>query len=665
MSEMSVQFNPEIPWSDREQLSKALRALSIDIALENAVCLPQYALLPDVLEVLWNDFIKHNPASPGWVDRDRFVFSAQHTSPLLHALLHLSGYPVAIDALKSAGTSSAAAVPQQWQVPGVEVIPGPAGQGFANAIGMALAEAMLAAEFNQNNLALVDHCTYVLVSDECLLAGITHEACAVAGALGLGKLVAFYEGRQGISQRHEAGSGADIAKRFESYGWQVLTISSSDDADIKETIEAALSAADKPTLVCCQAATAAKTVWSDATDSVDGPAGAAYLIRARQQLAWPYPPFEVPAEAYEAWSVHDYGRQVEQQWHNQFDVYELNHPELADEFKRRMQGRLPKGWSSQAMAPDILKGSTTAEVSDKTLDRYNAVLPELVGKAADFVRTVSASASVSASLSGLPGQPFNTLAHELGLSAIINGLALHGGYIPYCQMQSGQANSLQLAAVMGLQNIYVYKTEQQPFCSVQLAAEWLGGLQYMPNTVIWRPCDADEMAVAWEVAIAHKGPSVLVTSQKSQLELPQQMRGRTEIARGGYVLWEPGYLAGQLPEIILMAAGPEVGIALQAARLLAARDRKIRLVSMPAATIFAAQDTKYREFVIPSTVSKRVAVEVGVPGYWHKYLGPEGKVVDIDTSGVSAASFETFRYYGFTVDNIVDTVEALFAGNNA
>jgi transketolase len=662
----------------RRELANAVRALSMDAVQKANSGHPGAPMgMADIAEVLWNDFLKHNPANPRWVDRDRFVLSNGHASMLLYSLLHLSGYELSIDELKQFRQlgSKTPGHPENHLTPGVETTTGPLGQGLANAVGMALAERTLAAEFNRGGFNIVDHYTYVFMGDGCLMEGISHEACSLAGTLGLGKLIAIYDDNGiSIDGNVRGWFTENIPQRFASYGWHVVAdVDGHDPQAVKDALEAARRETGKPSLLCC------KTIIGWGAPNKQGKAdchGAALgtdeVQKAREKLGWTHAPFEIPQPIYRSWSALDAGRQAEQQWQNLFNAYEVTHPELAAEFMRRMRRELPKDWQTQAS--DFIervnqqKPEEASRKSSKVaLDAYGALLPELIGGSADLTESnMTLRARARAISADQPGGNYIYYGvREFAMSAIMNGMVLHGGIIPYggtfLMFSEYARNALRMAALMKLPTIFVYSHDSIGLGEdgpTHQAVEQLATLRYIPDMVVWRPCDAIETAVVWKLAIErHDGPTALVTSRQnlaSQLRTPQQL---ALIERGAYILVEPA--GAGAPQAIVIATGSEVGIAVKAAQQLNEQGRRIRVVSMPSTAVFDLQDAAYREIVLPSAVRKRIAVEAGVSAYWRKYVGLEGKVIGIDTFGLSAPAPEVFKHFGFTVDNVVKTITSL------
>jgi len=629
--------------------------------------------MADIAEVLWNDFLKHNPANPQWADRDRFVLSNGHGSMLIYSLLHLAGYDLSMEDLKSFRQlhSKTPGHPEYGYAPGVETTTGPLGQGITNAVGMAIAEKVLAGTFNRDGHHIVDHYTYVFVGDGCLMEGISHEACSLAGTLGLGKLVVFYDDN-GISiDGHVQGWFTDdTPKRFEAYGWHVVRdVDGHNPEAISNAVHEARSVNDKPTLICC------KTVIGYGAPNLCGshdchgaPLGDDEIAATRENLGWNHAPFEIPEDIYAGWDAKDKGTGAENHWNEKFAAYKQAHPELAAEFERRMRGELPSGWAAQAAAfikSVDSKGETIAsrKASQNTLNGYGPVVPELMGGSADLAGSNLTMWSDSRPISNTvsDGNYIYYGVREFGMSAIMNGITLHGGFIPYggtfLMFSEYARNALRMAALMKVRSIFVYTHDSIGLGEdgpTHQPVEQTATLRLIPNMSVWRPCDAVESAVAWKAAIERSdGPSSLIFSRQN---LPHQARSAEQIAnieRGGYILRD----CEGTPQAIIIATGSEVGLAMEAAETLSGKGTKVRVVSMPATNVFDAQDAAYRESVLPASVTARVAVEAGVTDGWVKYVGLGGKVIGINRFGESAPAGELFKQFGFTVDKVVKAVE--------
>ncbi|HMM57109.1 MAG TPA: transketolase [Rudaea sp.] len=661
----------------RRELANAIRALSMDAVQAANSGHPGMPMgMADIAEVLWNDFLSHNPANPKWFNRDRFVLSNGHGSMLLYSLLHLSGYDFPLDELKRFRQlhSKTAGHPEHSEFPGIETTTGPLGQGLANAVGMALAEKVLAARFNKPDLDIVDHYTYVFLGDGCLMEGISHEAASLAGTLKLGKLVAIYDDN-GISIDGEVHGWFtdDTAKRFEAYGWEVLR---DVDGHNSEAIKAALVSAaidpDKPTLICCKTIIGFGAPNKQGKEVSHGAAlGKDEVAAARVQLGWSHPPFEIPAEIRAAWDARKQGVEREAAWNALFAKYKTQHPQLAAEFERRLAGDLPGDFAAMAnayVAKLQADGPVVAsrKASQMALDAYGPLLPERIGGSADLggsnLTIWKGSKDVNSSDASANYVYYGV--REFGMSAISNGLALHGGFIPYdatfLVFSDYARNAVRMSALIPAHAIHVYTHDSIGLGEdgpTHQPVEHLASLRLIPKNRVWRPCDAVESAVAWKVAIeSREGPSCLVFSRQN---LAHQSRTPDQVAAiefGGYVLREA---KDDKPDAILIATGSEVGLAVQAADALEATGIGARVVSMPCTNLFDRQPQAYRDAVLPPACRKRVAIEAGVTDFWRKYVGLDGHVVGIDTFGASAPAEALFKEFGFTVDAVVAAVKSL------
>jgi transketolase len=628
--------------------------------------------MADIAEVLWNDYMNHNPANPKWPNRDRFVMSNGHGSMLVYSLLHLTGYDLSIDDIKNFRQlhSKTPGHPEYGYAPGIETTTGPLGQGISNAVGMAIAEKVLAAQFNQPGHHIIDHYTYVFLGDGCMMEGISHEACSLAGTLKLGKLIAFYDDN-GISIDGEVQGWFtdDTPKRFEAYGWHVIeNIDGHNSDSIKEAIEEARAITSKPTLICC------KTIIGWGSPNKQGkeschvaPLGAEEIALVRKNIGWEYGPFEIPEDISEEWDATIKGSRLQEEWDSLFAAYEKAHPSLAAELKRRLSGELPANFLEQAdtfITSVDAKAETIAsrKASQNALNGYGPLLPELMGGSADLA---GSNLTIWKDCKGIKehadGNYIYFGVREFGMSAIMNGISLHGGFIPYGAtfliFSEYARNALRMAALMKIRSIFVYTHDSIGLGEdgpTHQPVEQTATLRLIPNMSVWRPCDAVESAAAWKMAIKRQdGPSCLIFSRQN---LPHQKRSLEQlelIERGGYILSD----CDGTPEAIIIATGSEVELAMSAAKQL--NGKKIRVVSMPSTDTFEAQDEAYRESVLPSSVTARVAIEAGVTVGWLKYVGLQGKVVGIDRFGESAPAGELFKEYGFTVDNVVKNVEAV------
>ena len=661
--------------AQRRELANAIRALSMDAVQKAKSGHPGAPMgMADIAEVLWNDYLKHNPANPKWYDRDRFVLSNGHGSMLIYSLLHLSGYDLGIEDLKQFRQlhSKTPGHPEYGYAPGVETTTGPLGQGITNAVGMAAAEKTLAAQFNRDGHSIVDHHTYVFLGDGCLMEGISHEACSLAGTMKLGKLTAFWDDN-GISiDGHVTGWFTDDTPgRFEAYHWHVVRDVDGHDAEsIRKAIEEARSVTDKPSLICC------KTVIGFGAPNLAGshdchgaPLGDDEIAATRENLGWSYPPFVVPEEIYAGWNARDKGATAEQDWTTRFAAYKQAHPELAAEFERRMAGKRPSNWDARAsefIAAVDKKAETIAsrKASQNALNGYGPLLPELLGGSADLAGSNLTIWSGSQDINkGDGGNYIYYGVREFGMSAITNGIALHGGFIPYAAtflMFSEYArNALRMAALMKVQSIFVYTHDSIGLGEdgpTHQAVEQTATLRMIPRMSLWRPCDAVESAVAWKAAIDHTGgPSCLIFSRQNLKHMNRTADQIADIRRGGYVLFD----CEGTPEAVIIGTGSEIGLAMDAAVALTEKGRKVRVVSMPSTDVFDAQDESYRESVLPAAVMARVAVEAGVTDYWRKYVGLDGKVIGLDTFGESAPADQVYKHFGITAENVVKAVESL------
>ncbi|ELY2509477.1 transketolase [Cronobacter sakazakii] len=654
----------------RQLLANAIRALSMDAVQKAKSGHPGAPMgMADIAEVLWNDFLKHNPTNPTWYDRDRFILSNGHASMLLYSLLHLSGYDLPMEELKNFRQlhSKTPGHPEIGYTPGVETTTGPLGQGLANAVGLAIAEKTLAAQFNRPAHEIVDHNTYVFMGDGCLMEGISHEVCSLAGTLGLGKLIGFYD-HNGISidGETEGWFTDDTAKRFEAYHWHVVhEIDGHDPEAIKRAIEEAKQVTDKPSLIICRTVIGFGSPNKAGKEESHGAAlGEEEVALTRKQLGWNYPPFEIPDEVYKGWDAKEKGRQVEASWNEKFAAYQEAYPELAAEFNRRMGGEMPENWQQvtqeyieklQAEPAKI----ASRKASQNALNVYGPVLPELLGGSADLAPSNLTIWSGSTSLKEDPaGNYIHYGVREFGMTAIANGIAHHGGFVPYTatflMFVEYARNAARMAALMKARQIMVYTHDSIGLGEdgpTHQAVEQLASLRLTPNFSTWRPCDQVETAVAWKAAIErHNGPTALILSRQNLAQIERSPQQLKDVARGGYILKD----AGGKPDLILIATGSEVEIAVQAAEKLRGDGVAVRVVSLPSTDVFDAQDEAYRESVLPSDVSARVAVEAGIADYWYKYVGLKGAIVGMTGYGESAPAEKLFPYFGFTVENVVE-----------
>jgi transketolase len=661
----------------RRDLANAIRFLAADAVEAAKSGHPGMPMgMADLAEVVWNDFLRHNPANPKWPNRDRFVLSNGHGSMLHYALLHLTGYDLPLDELKRFRQlhSKTAGHPEASETPGVETTTGPLGQGLANAVGMALAEKVLARRFNRPEFDIVDHHTWVFLGDGCLMEGISHEVCSLAGTLKLGKLIALYDDNNiSIDGEVHGWFTDDTGKRFEAYGWQVIrNVDGHDPEEIAQAIRTAIAETEKPTLICCRTVIGYGAPTKAGKESSHGaPLGKDELAGAREKLGWTHAAFEVPQPLYDGWNAKDAGARREARWNELFAAYSVQHPELADEFTRRMRGELPSGWNAAAdayIARLQADGPTIAsrKASQMALDAFGPLLPELIGGSADLAHSNltlwKGSKDVKAEDPAANYIYFGV--REFGMSAIANGLALHGGFVPYdatfLVFSDYSRNALRMSALIPANAIHVFTHDSIGLGEdgpTHQPVEHLASLRYIPNNRVWRPCDAVESAVAWKSAIERRGgPSCLVFSRQNLQHQHRTAQQVGDIARGGYVLLDAP--EAQI-DLILIATGSEVELAMQAARKLIEAGRKPRVVSMPCANTFDAQPLEWREGVLPSWCRKRIAIEAGVTDYWRKYVGLDGAVVGIDSFGASAPAEKLFPHFGFTVERIVALASAL------
>jgi len=660
--------------TSRRELANAIRALSMDAVEKAASGHPGAPMgMADIAEVLWNDHLSHNPKNPKWADRDRFVLSNGHGSMLIYSLLHLSGYDLPMEELKNFRQlhSKTPGHPEYGYAPGVETTTGPLGQGITNAVGMAIAEKTLAAQFNRDGHHIVDHYTYTFLGDGCLMEGISHEACSLAGTMGLGKLIAFWDDNGiSIDGHVEGWFTDDTPKRFEAYGWHVVSDVDGHDAEaISKAIQEARSVNDKPTMICC------KTVIGYGAPNLCGSHdchGAALgddeIAATRKNLGWKHAPFVIPDNVYQGWDAKTKGAEAEAGWNEKFAAYKAAFPDLAAEFERRTAGDLPANWEKDATAfinSTIEKAETkaTRKASQAALNGFGPLLPEFLGGSADLTGSNNTNWSGSKTITNTvaDGNYISYGVREFGMSAIMNGMALHGGFIPYggtfLMFSEYARNALRMAALMKIRSIFVYTHDSIGLGEdgpTHQAVEQTATLRLIPNMAVWRPCDTVESAIAWKAAIERRdGPSCVIFTRQDlpfQNRTPEQVKS---ITRGGYVLKD----SDGVPEAILIATGSEVGLAMDAAAELESKGKKVRVVSMPSTNIFDAQDEAYRESVLPMAVRARVAVEAGVTDYWRKYVGLDGKVVGVDRFGESAPYKQLFEYFGLTTENVVKAVE--------
>lgn len=659
----------------RRERANAIRALSMDAVQKANSGHPGAPMgMADIAEVLWRDHLKHNPKNPQWIDRDRFVLSNGHGSMLLYSLLHLTGYDVNLDDLKNFRQlhSRTPGHPEYGYTAGVETTTGPLGQGLANAVGFALAEKVMAAQFNRPQHEIVDHQTYVFLGDGCLMEGISHEVCSLAGTLGLNKLTAFYDDNGiSIDGQVQGWFSDDTPRRFEAYGWHVIRNVNGHDADeISVAIEAARES-DKPTLICCKTVIGFGSPNRGGKETSHGaPLGDEEIALTRAELNWPHAPFEVPAEIYAQWNAEEAGAKAEAEWEARFAAYAAEFPELAAEFKRRMAGDLPADFAEKAaqyIAEVAAKGASIAsrKASQDSLNAYGPLLPELLGGSADLAGSNLTLWSGCKGVSELDASGNYVFygVREFGMSAIMNGIALHGGLIPYgatfLMFMEYARNAVRMSALMKQRVLYVFTHDSIGLGEdgpTHQPIEQLASLRTTPNLDTWRPCDAVESAVSWKYALERKnGPSALIFSRQN---LDHQERSAAQIAdieRGGYILKD---CAGE-PELILIATGSEVGLAVNAYNALTEQGRKVRVVSMPCTSVFDAQDAEYKQQVLPIEVGARIAIEAAHADFWYKYVGLDGRVIGMTTYGESAPANQLFEMFGFTVNDVLNVAAEL------
>ncbi|EJP6367350.1 transketolase [Vibrio cholerae] len=664
--------------SSRKQLANAIRALSMDGVQKANSGHPGAPMgMADIAEVLWRSHLNHNPQNPNWADRDRFVLSNGHGSMLIYSLLHLSGYELSIDDLKNFRQlhSKTPGHPEYGYAPGIETTTGPLGQGITNAVGMAIAEKALAAQFNKPGHDIVDHFTYVFMGDGCLMEGISHEACSLAGTLGLGKLIAFWDDNGiSIDGHVEGWFSDDTPKRFEAYGWHVIPAVDGHDADaINAAIEAAKAETSRPTLICTKTIIGFGSPNKAGSHDCHGaPLGNDEIKAAREFLGWEYAPFEIPADIYAAWDAKQAGARKEAAWDEKFAAYAKAYPAEAAEYKRRVAGELPANW--EAATSEIIANLqanpaniASRKASQNALEAFGKLLPEFMGGSADLAPSNLTMWSGSKSLTAedASGNYIHYGVREFGMTAIINGIALHGGFVPYgatfLMFMEYARNAMRMAALMKVQNIQVYTHDSIGLGEdgpTHQPVEQIASLRMTPNMSTWRPCDQVESAVAWKLAIERKdAPSALIFSRQNLAQQPRSAEQVANIAKGGYILKD---CAGQ-PELILIATGSEVELAVAAYEQLSAEGKAVRVVSMPSTDAFDKQDAAYREAVLPAAVTKRIAIEAGIADFWYKYVGFGGRIIGMSSFGESAPAGELFKLFGFTTENVVKQAKELLA----
>ncbi len=665
-------FLSGVNMTSRQDLANAIRVLSMDAVQKAKSGHPGAPMgMADIAEVLWRDFLNHNPSDPKWVNRDRFVLSNGHGSMLIYSLLHLTGYDVSRDDLKNFRQlhSKTPGHPEYGYTPGVETTTGPLGAGISNAVGMAIAEKTLAAQFNREGHDIVDHFTYCFLGDGCLMEGISHEVCSLAGTLGLGKLIAFWDDNGiSIDGEVEGWFTDNTPARFESYGWHVINVDGHNPEEISAAITAAKAVTDKPTMICCKTIIGFGSPNKSGTHDCHGaPLGDEEIAATRKFLNWPYAPFEIPDDIVAQWNQQEQGQSKQAQWNDAFSAYQAAYPELAAEYERRViKGDLPAEFEQKAneyisQCQEKAENIASRKASQNSIEAFGQILPELLGGSADLAGSNLTLWSGSKGIQeDAAGNYIFYGVREFGMSGIMNGISLHGGFINYgatfMMFMEYARNAVRMSALMGIQNIFVYTHDsigQGEDGPTHQPIEQLANLRNTPNMVTWRPADATESAVAWKNAIQRQSaPTSLIFSRQG---LPAQSRTTEQvnnIAKGAYILKD----SVGTPEVILIATGSEVGIAMQAAEQLG---DTVRVVSMPSTSIFDEQDAAYKESVLPASVIKRVAIEAAHTDFWYKYVGFSGKIIGMTTFGESAPGNVLLEHFGFTVDNIVETVKSL------
>ncbi|AMG03605.2 transketolase [Vibrio mimicus] len=675
---ISLTSNLGADMSSRKQLANAIRALSMDGVQKANSGHPGAPMgMADIAEVLWRSHLNHNPQNPNWADRDRFVLSNGHGSMLIYSLLHLSGYELSIDDLKNFRQlhSKTPGHPEYGYAPGIETTTGPLGQGITNAVGMAMAEKALAAQFNKPGHDIVDHFTYVFMGDGCLMEGISHEACSLAGTLGLGKLIAFWDDNGiSIDGHVEGWFSDDTPKRFEAYGWHVIPAVDGHDADaINAAIEAAKAETSRPTLICTKTIIGFGSPNKAGSHDCHGaPLGNDEIKAAREFLGWEYAPFEIPADIYAEWDAKTAGASKEAAWDEKFAAYAKAYPAEAAEYKRRVAGELPANW--EAATSEIIASLqanpaniASRKASQNALEAFGKLLPEFMGGSADLAPSnlTMWSGSKSLTTEDFSGNYIHYGVREFGMTAIMNGIALHGGFVPYgatfLMFMEYARNAMRMAALMKIQNIQVYTHDSIGLGEdgpTHQPVEQIASLRMTPNMSTWRPCDQVESAVAWKLAIERKdAPSALIFSRQNLAQQSRSAEQVANIAKGGYILKD---CAGQ-PELILIATGSEVELAVAAYEQLSTEGKAVRVVSMPSTDAFDKQDAAYREAVLPAAVTKRIAIEAGIADFWYKYVGFGGRIIGMTSFGESAPAGELFKLFGFTTENVVKQAKELLA----
>ena len=653
----------------RHELANAIRALSMDAVQRANSGHPGAPMgMADIAEVLWNDFLKHNPNNPNWDNRDRFVMSNGHGSMLVYALLHLTGYDLNIEEIKNFRQlhSKTPGHPEYGYAPGIETTTGPLGQGLANAVGMALAESILAAKFNKEEFDIVNHHTYVTVGDGCLMEGISHEASSLAGTLGLGKLITIYDSNQISIDGDVAGWFTEnIPGRFESYGWHVIkNVDGHNPKEIKRAIENAIQNLNQPSIICCNTVIGWGSPNKAGKESCHGaPLGDEEIRLTREKISWQHEPFVIPDEYYSAWDAKSRGKKLENEWQEKFKSYEKKYPELAAEYKRRIKGQLPGNWDNivqKHIDLTVKKSESIAsrKASQNTIEAFAKVLPEMIGGSADLTGSnlTNWSGSIVIDNKNKNGNYIAYGVREFAMAAVNSGIALHKGFIPYSgtflMFSEYARNALRMSALMKIQNIFVFTHDSIGLGEdgpTHQAVEQAATLRLMPNMSLWRPCDAVESAIAWQAAIERReGPTSLLFSRQNLKHINRTESQINNIKRGGYTLIE----GADDPELIIIATGSEVEIAVNVAIELNSVNRKVRVVSMPSTDVFDKQDWDYQETVLPFSCLSRVAIEAGVTDYWKKYIGLGGLALGVDNFGESAPAKNVFEYFGLTENNL-------------
>lgn len=659
----------------RRDIANAIRFLSMDAVQKANSGHPGMPMgMADIAEVLWNDFLHHNPANPHWLNRDRFVLSNGHGCMLLYSALHLMGYALSIDDLKQFRQlhSKTPGHPEYRETPGVETTTGPLGQGLANAVGMAMAEMHLAKQFNREGFPLIDHYTYAFVGDGCLMEGISHEVCSLAGTYGLGKLIVFYDDNEISIDGNVQGWFTDNTPlRFQSYGWHVVANVDGHDAEaVHKAIAESQSVKDKPSIICCKTRIGFGAPNLAGTSKAHGaPLGDAEIAAARKELHWPYAPFEVPAEIYKAWDARDKGQQSESKWNALFAAYKKTYPDLANDLLRRLEKKLPDNWSSvvSALVHDMHEKEATMatrKASQLCINHFTKFLPELMGGSADLSESnLTRWEGVKSFSKDTPeGQYIHYGVREFGMSAIMNGLALYGALLPFggtfLTFSDYARNAVRLAAMMQAHAIFVYTHDSIGLGEdgpTHQSIEHGPSLRLIPGLSVWRPCDGVESAVSWQKAIEHHGPTCLLLSRQNVPHQERDHMALANISKGGYILSD----CNGKPEMIMMATGSEVALAIDAGKQLASVGVKVRVVSMPSTNVFSAQDAAYQESVLPKNVAARIVIEAAVTDGWYKFVGCQGRVIGIDRFGASAPAKDVYKECGLTVENIVTVAKEM------